>query len=265
MQLDEQYREVLTGSFFINPARGGYPGEINMGNAEVVGWLLEVRTIEHINAAKGQADAVKQYPIARILRVIMDKSTFQHSELAFGVSAVNEAAGVSSEVIDEIVSMDGDHEDATGWHALVHGGGAKAPNVDVVCWSAAAKTGTQSIEGTDFYFDYALGRAARKDGGNITDGQDVYFSYKYTTQDAKVLNFADTKLNTKGRFRYSHELQDGSNTFVIAVPYGYVSEISEIADTGTGEDIRKIEMTIRSLRLESEAGKELGTERWSTS
>jgi len=261
-QLDELFREVFTGDFYFDPARESYPGYRLFGNVELISWGDDVRTYETKNFKYGQADDVKQFRIARFVKIRTDRVHYQNSEFARGESAVDEAAGVSAEVVDEIVSMDGDHTLATGWHALLHGGGAKAPNSAVVCWSAAAKTGTQSIEGTDFYFDYALGRAARIIGGNITDGQDVYFSYKYTTQDYKVIKHSQNKLNTKGKFKYVHTMADATNEFIVEVPLGYVAEVADVQDS---EDPRTLEITIRSLRKASETGQEHGTTKFGQS
>ena len=255
-QLDELFREVFTGDFYYDPARESYPGYRLFGNVEVISWGDDVRTYETKNMKYGQADDVKQFPIARWMKVRTDKIHYQNSELARGISAADETAGVSAEVTDEIVSMDNDHTMKLGWHKLVHGSGAKSPNSLVVCWSAAAKTGIQSIEGTDFYFDYALGRAARIIGGNITDGQDVYFSYKYTTQDFKVIKHSQNKINTKGRYKYVHKMADATNDFIIEIPLGYISEVGDVKDE---EDPRTMEITIRSLRKESETGQEHGT------
>jgi len=261
-QLDELFREVFTGDLYYDPARESYPGYRLLGNVEMISWGDDVRTYPTHNMKYGQDDDVKQFRIARTMKVRTDRVHYQNSELARGESAIDENAGVSAEVLDEIVSMDLAHTDKLGWHALVHGGGAKAPNTVVICWSAAAKSGTQSIEGTDFYFDYALGRAARIDGGNISDGQDMYFSYKYTTQDYKVIKHSQNKINTKGKFKYVHTMADGTNEFIVEIPLGYVSEVAEVSDS---EDPRTLELTILSLRKESETGQEHGTTKFGQS
>lgn len=260
MQLDERYREVFTGDFFFDPARENYPGWRNVGNAELVSWAPEVRTFPVPNAKFGQFDDVKQFLIARVLKVLMDKTHYQIDEFARGITAVDETAGVSDEVLDEVVKMSGDHEDADGWHALVHGGGEKAPNTAVTVYPQALKAGVMWVEGTAYYFDYALGRMARIEGGGIDDGDNAFVNYKYATQDAKVLQHS-FKMNTKGKFKYVHEL--GTSTaanpkfYTIEIPYGYISEVGEVRDS-MEDEFRKIEVTIRSLRKESEAAKEHG-------
>ena len=264
MQLDEKEREVFTGDFYFDPARESYPGYRNVGAAEVVSWAPEVRTFPVPNPKYGQDDDVKQFLIARVLKVLMPKTHYQIEEFARGISATDETAGVSDEVLDEGVKMSGDHEDADGWHALVHGGGEKAPNTLVTVYESALKAGSLYVEGTHYYFDYALGRIARIEGGGITDGQNVFVNYKYATQDAKVLSYS-LKLNTKGKFKYVHELATSTvaspKFFTIEIPYGYVAEVGEVRDT-MEDEFRKIEVTIRSLRKESEAGVEHGTTKY---